>query len=163
MTGGLGAADRWDLTDLVSTYAAAVDGRDWEALGALFTARAVLVTPDPPRSLTPVTESRGRDAIVATVSAVGSFACTVHHVTGSTWSVAGDAVLGRTTGVAHHVEVGPSPRSWAWHVVYADAFVPTDLGWRFERRELTVRMIEERPLVSALPFSAQPFSGPLTP
>lgn len=153
MSRELTSEDRLELVGLVSAYAAAVDGRDWEALGTLFVDEAVLVTPDPPRSLAPVVESHGREAILATIGAVASFACTLHHLTGSTWSTLGEYALGRTTGTAHHVEAGAQPRSWVWHVVYADAFTRTDLGWRIARRELTVRMIEARPMVQVLPFA----------
>jgi ketosteroid isomerase-like protein len=146
--------DQLDLANLVASYAAAVDSRDWEALGTLFVDDAVLVTPDPPRSMTPVIESHGRDEIIAMVSKVAPFLCTMHHLTGSVWTDAGDLVLGRTTGIAHHVENSVQPRSWAWHVVYADAFVRSDAGWRIARRELTVRMIEARPMTQVLPFGS---------
>ena len=152
--------DQQALTGLVAGYAAAVDRRDWTALAALFTSDAVLVTPDPPRSLGPTTTSRGPEAIVATVRAVESFACTLHHLTGTVWSGgAGEAsgrtsgrTSGRSTAVAHHVEDGAEPRSWVWHLEYADTCVRGEGGWRFARRELTLRMIELRPLVRVLPF-----------
>lgn len=156
MTPGLTAEDRLELGDLVSAYAAAVDGRDWEALGTLFVDDAVLVTPDPPRAMAPIDEAHGREAILAKIRTVESLACTLHHLTGSTWSSIESYALGRTTAVAHHVEGGHQPRSWVWHVVYADAFVRTDLGWRIARRELTVRMIETRPMVQVLPFAGPP-------
>jgi ketosteroid isomerase-like protein len=146
-------ADRSDLDDLVARYAAAVDRRDWAALGALFAEDAVLVTPDVTGSLEPLVESHGRDAVVATISAVAGFAATLHHLTGSVWEVSGSTAEGRTTAVAHHVEAGPEPRSWVWHVEYADRCTRSGAGWVFSRRTLTVRMIEARAPARVLPFT----------
>ena len=147
--GDLSMGDRLELVDLVARYAAAVDERRWADVASLFTADGVLVSPDRPRSMLPTIEARGHEPIIAALRQLEPFACTFHHLTGTVLS-AGDAVTatGRTTGVAHHVEAGDSPRSWAWHVIYDDAFVPTDVGWRIARRALTIRMIESRTLVA---------------
>ena len=132
--------------DLVTAYARAVDGRDWTALADLFTEEAVLVTPDPPRSLDPVLEARGRTAILAAVSKVSTFDRTEHVVTSTTWDVDGDVASGTTTGEAHHVVLGADPHAWVWQVEYADEAVQVAGGWRFARRALTVRAIEKRPV-----------------
>ncbi|MCW2786986.1 MAG: nuclear transport factor 2 family protein [Marmoricola sp.] len=160
MTDELSTADRLDLAQLTSLYAAAVDGRDWDALGTLFVADAVLVTADPPRSLHPGLEASGIDAIVAAARQLTAYARTFHHLTGSFWTPDGPSVaLGRTTCAAHHVEAPDTSarsRSFVWHVIYADQAVRTDLGWRFARRELTVAMVEARPLSLVLPYDAPP-------
>ena len=130
--------------DLVAAYAAAVDARDWVALAGLFVDGAVLVTPDPPRSLEPVLESRGRDEIVATVRKVEAFASTDHLVESSQWQVDDAAATGFTTGEARHHVDGPEPHSWVWYVEYRDEFIRTGSGWRFETRALTVRRIEKQ-------------------
>jgi hypothetical protein len=156
---GLSASDRLDLVELTARYAAAVDERDWAALAELFTPDAVLVAPDPPRSLLPVIESVGRDEIVAKVQPLSGFDRTFHHVTGTTWeSDAAGAAVGRTTTVAHHVEGHGTDglHSWAWHVIYADRCVRGAAGWLFERRALTLTMIEDRRLARVLPFADPP-------
>lgn len=154
---GPSPADHAALTQLVASYAAAVDQRDWTGVADLFTPDAVLVMPDPPRSLTPAVEAAGPDAIVAAMSQLTAFARTFHHVTGSVWTPDGPgSVLGRTTSEAHHVEDSAEPRSWVWHVVYQDRCVRDGLGWLFVRRELTVAMIEARPLAWVLPFDGPP-------
>jgi hypothetical protein len=130
--------------DLVAAYAAAVDARDWVALAGLFVDGAVLVTPDPPRSLEPVLESRGRDEIVATVRKVEAFAGTHHLVESSEWQVDGAVAHGITTGEARHHVDGPEPHSWVWYVEYRDECIRTGSGWRFETRALTVRRIEKQ-------------------
>lgn len=154
---GLSPADHTPLTQLVASYAGAVDGRDWTGVAGLFAPDAVLVMPDPPRSLAPVLEACGRDAIAAAMSQLSAFARTFHHVTGSVWVPDGlDHVVGRTTSEAHHVEDTAEPRSWVWHVVYQDRCVRDGRGWLFERRELTVALIEARPVARVLPFDPPP-------
>ncbi|MFL6022854.1 MAG: nuclear transport factor 2 family protein [Marmoricola sp.] len=140
----LGPEDTAELDDLVRAYAAAVDHRDWVALGELFTDDAALVTPDPPRSLAPVLESRGREAIVALVSQVAAFAGTTHVVATSEWQISGSGASGRTTGEAHHHVDGPEPHSWVWDVEYRDRCVRTANGWRIAFRALSVPRIEKR-------------------
>jgi hypothetical protein len=165
----LDALDRLDLADLVTGYAAAVDDRAWDRLGALFTVDAVLLSPDVPRSLGPVLEARGRAAVLDTVQQLSRFARTFHHVTGSIWTADGrDGALGRSTAVAHHVEVpargtttdgapdgardgARDARSWVWHVVYEDRCRRTAAGWQFSRRSVTAVMIESRPVARLLP------------
>lgn len=152
---GLSLADRIALADLVAAYAAAVDTRDWDGVAALFLPDGELISPDPPRSLMPVTSARGSAAIVAAMQQLSYFACTFHHVTGSVFRASGPtSATGRTTAVAHHVEArhveaGPA-RSWAWHVIYTDEFTKSGDRWRFARRALTVAMIESRPLAAVL-------------
>jgi ketosteroid isomerase-like protein len=46
----LDVGDRLALAELPERYAALVDARDLDRLADLFSADAVLVTPDPPRS-----------------------------------------------------------------------------------------------------------------
>jgi ketosteroid isomerase-like protein len=153
----LETSDRLDLAELVAAYAAAVDRRAAEGLVRLFVPDAVLVMPDPPRSLTPVIEAVGRDAILVGVGQLTAFARTFHHVTGSVWAAEGrDAATGRTTTVAHHVEDAEVPRSWVWHVIYDDRCVRSDEGWQFERRALTIAMIEARPVARVLAFDDSP-------
>jgi ketosteroid isomerase-like protein len=140
----LSTQDRAALDALVAAYAAAVDARDWVALGDLFTDDAALVTPDPPRSLQPVVGSRGRAAIVALVAKVADFVSTSHVVASSEWEASGSGAFGRTTGEAHHHVDGPEPHSWIWDVEYRDRCVRTEQGWRLAVRTLTVLRIEKR-------------------
>ncbi len=148
----LAVEDRLDLAELVGRYAAAADQRDWDGLADLFARGGLLVTPDPPRSLAASVEHAGRDAIRAAVAKLESFARTVHHVTGSVWHADGDGAVGRTTTTAHHVESGPEPGSWVWHLVYDDRCVRSPEGWQFSRRALTLVLIEARPVAAVLPF-----------
>lgn len=145
-------ADQLALTQLTARYAAAVDTRDWHGLAGLFAADAVLVTPGSGASVGMAATATGREEIVTAVRQVEAFARTFHHLTGSVWTIDGTAAAGRTTCVAHHVEGGAEPRSWAWHVIYDDRCVRDGTGWLLERRQLTVAMIEARPMFRVLPF-----------
>jgi hypothetical protein len=157
VTNALSIADRLDLAELTTTYAAAVDERDWAMVADLFVPAAVLRTPDPPRSLAPVVESAGREQILATVRRLTAYVRTMHHLTGSVWRADGTTgAFGRTTAVAHHVEDLSEPRSWVWHLIYRDRCVRGEDGWRFERRELTVAMIEGRSVLRVQPSAAPP-------
>ena len=153
MTGGLAPADRIKLHDLVHRYAAAVDGRDWDAATDLFVAEGRLRVPDPPRSMSPTTAAVGPAAIRALLEPLGAFAITVHHLTGSTWSADGpDGARGRTTCVAHHVERGERAPSWIWHLAYADRAVRTPAGWLLAERDLHLRLVERgTPVLAADP------------
>lgn len=143
MTTPLTATDRLDLLDLVHRYAATVDARDWDAVGALFVPDGRLTVPDPPRSTAPTTVAVGRPAVRALLEPLEAFARTVHHVTGSTWTADGaDGARGRTTGVAHHVEAGEQPVDWIWHLEYADRAVRTADGWLLAERDLHLRLVE---------------------
>jgi ketosteroid isomerase-like protein len=161
MSAFLDVMSRFELAELVSAYAASVDSRDWDRLGALFADDAVLISPDVPRSMKPVLEARGRPAVLEAVQQLSAFACTFHHVTGTFWTDDGEhGARGRTTTIAHHVE-HPQPgsdetRSWVWHATYEDRCTRTEAGWQFTRRALTVQMIEARPIARVLPFAGEP-------
>ena len=143
MTAGLTAADRLDLVDLVHRYAAAVDERAWAAAAALFVPAGRLVVPDPPASMSPTRVAVGGPAIRAVLEPLADLALTVHHVTGSTWTVDGtDHARGRSTCLALHVERGEKAPSWTWHLVYADHAVRTAAGWLLAERELHLRLVE---------------------
>lgn len=148
----LSAVDQLDLVALTARYAAAVDERDWDGATDLFALGGVLHVPDPPRSLDPVLDHVGRDAVRAAVARLEEFARTVHHLTGSVWVADGDGATGRTTAVAHHVENGPEPRSWVWHLRYDDRCVRGTDGWQFARRALSLLLVEARPVARVLPF-----------
>ena len=125
----------WELAQLVHRYAAAVD--DGAGVGDLFTADGVLVVPDPPEVLDPVVEHVGRDAIQAATTGLPR---TFHAVVGTVF----DADRGRIACVAHHV-VKPD-LDLVWHVRYADRYARVDGQWLIARRELTIDLVETRPL-----------------
>lgn len=139
---------RAELSDLVHRYAVGVDARDWDAVEALFTDDAVLVVPEPPRTLEPATERTVGEAMAALAGVVR----TVHEVGAEVYDVAGDVATGRITGAAHHVvERDGDLLDLVWRLRYADSYRRTADGWRFTRRELTIDVVEVRPVQKVRP------------
>jgi hypothetical protein len=129
----------WELSQLVHRYALTVDeGGD---VAALFTDDGVLVSPDPPKVLVPTVEHVGHDAITA---AMADLPKTFHAVVGEVYSVDAAGATGRIACVAHHV-IAPDT-DLVWHLRYADDYRQVDGRWLIARRELTVELIETRPL-----------------
>lgn len=126
----LSAADREELHQLVIRYASAVDRREFETIGSLFTSAGVLVAPQG--------ERRGRDQIVAAMRGLTRYRATFHLVGQSRVWEEGPAVAGETYCVAHHFRHGSgAPGDHVMFIRYLDTFAH-DGEWRFARRELDV-------------------------
>jgi hypothetical protein len=132
----------WELSQLVQTYAARIDDR--QPIGELFTTDAVLLAPDPPDVLDPVVEHVGREAIVAATSGLPP---TFHEIVGQVLTIDGTRGHGRIACVAHHVV--DERTDLVWHLRYADSYRQVDGTWLFVRRELSIDLIETRPLKRA--------------
>lgn len=125
----------WDLSQLVHRYALTVDeGGD---VAALFTEDGVLVAPDPPDVLVPTIEHVGRPAITRAMTGLPK---TFHAIVGEVY----DGTKGRIACVAHHV-IAPD-KDLVWHLRYADDYTQVDRTWLIARRELTIDLVETRPL-----------------
>lgn len=123
-------------TDLAHAYAAYVDAGDVDALVALFTADCVLVVPDPPSHLDPVTEHHGHDGIRTALAPLSAFGSTRHEVD----SIEVDGETGVVTGTAHHfLADGTDLR---WQVRYDDEYRPESDGWLIARRAVTALAID---------------------
>ncbi|MGY1814530.1 nuclear transport factor 2 family protein [Blastococcus sp. SYSU D00820] len=138
------------LCDLTARYALAVDRRELDTVVALFTEDGVLVLPDPPASLAPVTAHEGRAAIRAAMSAVAAVPQTFHAVVGEVHDAGGDddTATGTVACEAHHLSRGRSGEvtDLVWQLRYADTYRRTPQGWRFARRELHVATVALRPV-----------------
>src|SRR3984957_20708035 len=78
----LSGPDRAALTDLVHRNAADVDDRRFDSVANLFTEDAELTLPDPPTTLEPVHQHRGRAAIRDAAATVEATIRTQHAVVG---------------------------------------------------------------------------------
>ncbi|MCU1603388.1 MAG: hypothetical protein JWO22_4097 [Frankiales bacterium] len=125
----------WELSQLVHRYALWVD--EGGPVASLFTEDGVLVSPDPPGSLLPVVEHVGRDAISAAMTGLPK---TFHAVVGEVY----EGASGRIACVAHHA-IAPD-RDLVWHLRYADSYEQDEDRWLIARRELTIELVEVRPL-----------------
>jgi ketosteroid isomerase-like protein len=150
----LAVEDRLALADLVHRYASYVDARDLDRVVALFTEDAVLVSPEPPRTLEPDVERRGRADVRQALEGVLRAVRTVHQIVGEVYDAGStpDVAHGAITGVAHHLmerEGGHVDLSWSLR--FADDYRRTPEGWRFARRALTIDVVESRPVGKVRP------------
>jgi hypothetical protein len=153
----LGIADRLALTDLVHLYAAAVDDRRFGDVVELFSETAELRVPDPPRSLDPVRQHRGRDGVRTAMGALSGLARTQHSIVGEVYAAGSepDYALGRITCVAHHFSITDEQvTDLVWHLRYDDEYLRTRAGWRIHGRALTINAIETRPIRRLRPHPA---------
>jgi ketosteroid isomerase-like protein len=134
--------DRWALRELAYRYARAVDRRDWELAGRLFTRDCVLVGPG--------YELVGRDAILAGLRKIDRFSATQHSVHNQLLEIAGDSATGETYCSAHHLyERDGKGRKLSWGIRYQDRCAREEGLWRYERRELLLDWTQDLPLESA--------------
>jgi ketosteroid isomerase-like protein len=142
----LSGLDRAALTDLVHRYAADVDDRRFDSVAELFTEDAELTLPDPPATLEPVHQHRGRAAIRDAAATVAATIRT-QHVVGEVYDAgprAGTA-RGRIACVAHHwIEHGDQLRDVTWHLRYDDEYQCVAAEWRIRSRILTIDAIDNR-------------------
>ena len=140
--------DRLALTDLVARYAACVDTRRVDDLLDLFAPDGALVSPDPPRTLQPTVERRGREQVREAMAGLAQVPVTVHALLGSVFDAAGDGATGRTACAAHHVRAGSDGevRDVVWHLHYDDVYVRSGSGWLFAERRATVDTISVLPV-----------------
>jgi len=136
-------ADRAAIVDVAVAYATAVDGRDWERLGSLFTGDACWEYAGSGERLC------GPDAIVARISAsVRRFDAT-HHLNGNhVAAVRGDEAEHTCYYQAQHVRRGlPGGEKFLGGGRYDDRLRRTPDGWRFTHRRITNVWSEGNPAV----------------
>jgi hypothetical protein len=121
-------SDRDELLERLADVAAALDERNWTALGEAFTADAEGYG------------RTGRDGIVARVRAhLGGCGPSQHLLGQSRVTVDGDAARSLTYARVHHV--GAGDRAEAFYEClgqYDDRWLRTAEGWRLTRRQFAV-------------------------
>ena len=143
----LDAADRAALTELVHRYAAHIDDRQFDSAAELFTEDAELTLPDPPATLEPTHQHRGRVAIRDALAAVAATIRTQHATVGEVYDddPRPGTARGRIACVAHHwISHEDQIRDMVWHLRYDDEYQRHDAYWRISRRVLTIDAIETR-------------------
>lgn len=136
-------ADRAAIVDAVIAYATAVDTRDWERLGALFTDDACWEYTGSGERLC------GPETIIARISAsIGRFDAT-HHLNGNhVTAVHGDEAEHACYYQAQHVRRGlPGGEKFLAGGRYDDRLRRTPGGWRFTYRRITGAWSEGNPAV----------------
>lgn len=144
----LSPEDRREIRELVDNYAVLVDSKDYEGVARLFLPEGCLVAPDPPARLTPTRALQGRAAIKRELSQLDAFSLTFHGVVGQLTTSDGDgSATGQVNAVAHHVRLGGrGAQDLVWHLRYHDQYARTVDGWRFANREITIELIDSRPV-----------------
>jgi ketosteroid isomerase-like protein len=139
-----------ELSRLLGAYAAAVDGRDLEALRGLFHVDATLTVR---RGEAEPQVLRGPEGLAAAIETVSPFEHTLHEVSSPAFEVdpGGEEASGGCVGVAHHVRPAGDDGSTGDDLVlygrYSDRFRRGEDGtWRFAARELRVLWTEKRPV-----------------
>jgi hypothetical protein len=143
----LSGPDRAALSDLVQRYAADVDDRRFDSVAELFTEDAELTLPDPPTTLEPVHQHRGRAAIRDAAATVAATIRTQHAVVGEVYDVGPrpGTARGRIACVAHHwIQHGDQLRDVTWHLRYDDEYQCVETEWRIRSRVLTIDAIDNR-------------------
>jgi 3-phenylpropionate/cinnamic acid dioxygenase small subunit len=143
----LDAADRAAITDLVHRYAAYIDDRQFDLAAELFAEDAELTLPDPPATLEPIHEHRGRAAIRDALADVAATIRTQHAIVGEVYDddPRTGTARGRIACVAHHwISHEDQIRDVVWHLRYDDEYQRNDADWRISRRVLTIDAIDMR-------------------
>ena len=130
--------DRAEIDDLLARYCFALDRRDWQDLGNVFAADAV-ITYSGPRV------SAGIGQITEFFRTTASAIAVTQHLlhTSRVWATGPDTAEGLTHVTAHHVGYdvplpAPQPATYTVTGTYQDAFARTPAGWRIWRRTLTL-------------------------
>lgn len=144
-------ADRATLWDLSQRYAAAADERDTDTICALFTADGCMRVADPPHSLEPVHEHRGRPAIAEVMAALHATTFTQHALANARYEATDTGARGRVRGAAYHVVPGLEGLvDLVWHLHYDDTYVRTaPHEWALAERSVTIDWIERRTVALA--------------
>jgi ketosteroid isomerase-like protein len=136
-------ADRAAIVDAVIAYATAVDNRDWERLGSLFTDDACWEYSGSEERIS------GPTAIVARISAsLERFDATQHLNGNHVAAVHGDQAEHTCYYQAQHVRLGlPDGEKFLGGGRYDDRLRRTPDGWRFTHRRITSIWSEGNPAV----------------
>jgi uncharacterized protein (TIGR02246 family) len=138
--------DRVAISELVHTYAQAVDRKDIDGVAGLFCEDGQLVVYTEPKAESPRIVS-GREAIRESLSDLHRYRATFHEIANHTVSLDQDRASALTGCVAHHITGSDGDeRDRVWYLRYRDQLVRELGGWRFSVRELRVEIVTRGPL-----------------
>lgn len=146
-----GLLDREAIRDLVVAYAHHVDRGEPDLTAALFTPDGELRIFERGRA-EHVRERIGREAIAEAMAGLRRYDLTLHVVANHRNEIDGDAAIGETYCLAHHVrdverpDGSRGPSDYVMHIRYLDRYLRTDEGWRIAQRHLQLEFTEDRPV-----------------
>jgi 3-phenylpropionate/cinnamic acid dioxygenase small subunit len=125
--------DKQEIVELLYTYAAGLDSRDWELLGSVFVEDGVA-----DYTHLELGVNTGREAIVGLCrDTLVNFDATQHLIGNPLVVLAGDRATARCSFQAQHRLVGaPGGDNFIVAGTYEDELVRTPDGWRIARRTL---------------------------
>jgi hypothetical protein len=128
--------DRAQISDLLYSFAAALDSKDWNKYADNYADNGYIELPDP-QSSDGGTFILHKDKMLELVPrSLGRYAATHHISTNHQISVDGDQAESRSYLQAVHV--GPKPADhWTAGGWYDCCYIRTPEGWRFARVKLT--------------------------
>lgn len=151
--------DKLALHDLVNRYAGAVDRRDTDAKLAMYLPDGILVlysigATEPTRTVTGHEDlgeffrRSGRapdpDGVRRELS---GYTATSHLNSNHLYDVDGDTAMGSVDTLAHHIyNTTDGPQLFVLAEHYDDTVTRTPAGWRFARRVLSLRWMDDRPM-----------------
>jgi 3-phenylpropionate/cinnamic acid dioxygenase small subunit len=143
---GASVSDRLELNDLAYAYASALDERDVDGFGALFTPDGHLGVYEPDAQQ-PLLGYDGAE-IARAVGLLDDYGETMHVVSNHRVEVDGDEGSGVVYCLAHHTTVRDgAPFNLVMTIRYQDRYRRTDAGWRFSERRIVRLWNELRPLL----------------
>ncbi len=135
--------DRAALGDLLHSFAAALDTRDWDTYVGNYAEGAVLELPDPVRPGA-VIELRREDMAKKVPASLGRYRGTHHLSTNHQYWIDGDRARSRSYLQAVHVQGTPAEH-WSAGGWYDCEYQRTAAGWKFTRVRLTAVWIDGQP------------------
>lgn len=147
MTVLAGLVDRQELRDLVDAYAHCADRRDPQGQAAVFTEDGQVRLHEGDPGAPPLQTITGRAALAATFAElIARYDATTYLNGQSTVTLDGDAAVGETYCVAHHLAREDGVRVLITMAIrYLDRFVRTPQGWRIAERDLVFDWTDRRP------------------
>jgi 3-phenylpropionate/cinnamic acid dioxygenase small subunit len=135
--------DRAALSDLLHSFAASLDTRDWQAYAANYADDGVVELPDPLRPgewivlhKAEMTEKVG--------ASLGRYRATHHISSNHQLRIEGDRASSRSYLQAVHVQ-GTMQQHWSAGGWYDCEYLRTPAGWKFTRVRLTAVWIDGQP------------------
>ena len=143
-------SDHDSLRALVAAYAHSADRREPEAVAALFTDDGVLaIYEGDPDRVAPARERRGRVEIATAIAKLARYEVTTHFLGQQTFVVSGDAAIGESYCIAHHLaDVGGRRHDHVLSIRYLDRCCKIDGAWCFAERRLVIDWTDERTITA---------------
>lgn len=134
--------DRAAISDLLCSFARALDTRDWATYAANYAEDGVLELPDP-QGGAPIVLRSGelRDAVPRSL---GRYRATQHLSCNHQIEIDGERARSRSYLLAMHVGHGPREQ-WSAGGWYDCEYIRTDAGWKFRRVGLSVVWLDGEP------------------